>query len=95
MKKLIIAIILITVVFFIAGCSIAQNPENVGKTNEIIMPIDYGNGVYYFSCRAAKFGNSLSFFIKQNPSLKFAGMAGDGTGIYGLDIGYWVIFEKK
>jgi len=56
--------------------------------------IDYDNGVFYFDKTRSSFGNTLSSFIKTHPNLELISMAGDGTGAYGTERGYFVIFKK-
>ncbi len=52
--------------------------------------VDYGNGVYYFNFNKASFGNALSKFLSENPC-RVEAVAGDGTGGYGRDMGYFVV----
>jgi len=63
MKKT-VWIVLITIIFMViisAGCLGNENNPNTAKKEdlkEITIPIDYGNGVYYFGCTGKDFANS-------------------------------------
>lgn len=82
------------IVLLAAGCSTASDSTKVNHT-KIVAPIDYGNGVYYFSTGGAQFGNSLSDFIENHPELEIVAITGDGNGGYGSDMGYFVVFSKQ
>ncbi|MBI5077017.1 hypothetical protein HZB94_01370 [Candidatus Falkowbacteria bacterium] len=83
----------------LAKKSPAANPENIGKTN-ILLPVEYGQGVYYFPCVAAEFANSLATFIKQHPELEITSIAPDDKGERkmqngGYISGYFVVCKRK
>jgi hypothetical protein len=59
------------------------------------MPLDYKNGVYYFGCTGAEFGNALSRFRVEHPDDEVVSMTGNGTGAYGTDQGYFVVVSPK
>ncbi|MBI2039222.1 MAG: hypothetical protein HYT22_03020 [Candidatus Niyogibacteria bacterium] len=73
----------------LAACNQANDPANVGKPNDCAL-IDYGKGVYYFPCIEADFGNALRQFRERNPGIEIEAMAGDGTGLDGINRGYFV-----
>ena len=75
------------------GCSTAADTSLINQTLNGCDPLDYGNGVYYFPCRGAFFGNSLSVFKKvHNSDLEFVG--GMSDTIFGDTLGYFVVFRK-
>jgi hypothetical protein len=90
MKKI---LIMLSLVILIAGCDSANKVGNVAMISA--SPIDYGNGVYYFSKTQASFGNALSAFIKSNPELEITAIAPNGTGGYGADVGYFIVTKRK
>lgn len=85
----------------LAGCeNDANDPRNVETNSNSAEAraagvVCYGNGVYYFPCYGANFGNTLSKFIKDNPELQFVDATGDGTAVHGFDKGYFVVFREK
>ncbi len=91
-KVTIFSCCLIAVIIFLASCGTAGNPGKVNNT-QIVNPVDYGHGVYYFPTTEAGFGNSLSKFIAGHPTLEIKAMASDGTSGYGMDRGYFVVFR--
>lgn len=96
MKKIVLCVILVLGIFAIIGCAkvkSASDIKNVGMSAE--GPIDYGNGVYYFSSTRADFGNALSAFIGSHQNFEVASMASDDTGMEGLTVGYFVVFKRK
>lgn len=84
--------VMIAALILSVACNQASDPENVGKPVAAGV-IDYGNGVYYFPCTEAKFGNALSQFIKQHDELELVAMTGDGNGTHGTDTGYFAVFQ--
>jgi hypothetical protein len=72
----------------------ADRSELVGKT-DVVSPIDYKSGVYYFPCVRAIFANSLASFLSEHPELKVTAMSGDATYGYGHDQGYFVVLSPK
>lgn len=85
----IIAVIIIVAVYAIGN---SGNTGYVGKTS-IEQPVNYGNGVYYFPVINAEFANSLSAFLKEHGNVTIVTIAGDGTGAYGYDKGYFVVIK--
>ncbi len=79
-------------VFLSAGCDQASDQQNIGK--EQCTPLDYRNGVFYFPCTGARFGNSLSNFKSKNSDFSVTAITGNGTRGYGKDIGYFVSTES-
>lgn len=68
--------------------------------NPIIVPVQYGNGVYYFGLTGmVGFGPSIAEFKKNNPDLMITAIAPDDTGGFGYGfgytIGYWVNTEPR
>jgi hypothetical protein len=87
------ALVLCVGVIMIGCASPASDPKNIGVVASA--PIDYGSGVFYFHHTQANFSNALSAFLKNHPDLKVSAMTGDGSGGYGCDVGYFVVFEKR
>lgn len=56
---------------------------------------DYGNGVLYFDCTEAAFGNGLSLYKGNNPNMRVDAISGDGTIGYGSDRGYFVSVSPR
>lgn len=75
------------------ACDGAANLENVGESKGC-EPLDYHNGVYYFPCNEATFGNALSAFLTERPGVTVAAMTGDGQGSHGRDQGYFVVLAR-
>lgn len=92
--KIIVILVLIFSLILVAGCSTAGDKNYVGS-GQITVPIDYGNGVLYFSCEEAAFANSLSYWIKEHPDMVIEAITGDGNGGNGSDSGYFVIVIKR
>jgi hypothetical protein len=92
MKKLLVAAAACSLLL-LAGCGDASDPDNVGASS--CAPVDYYNGVYYFPCHQADFGNALSSFIRSNPGMTVQAVTGDGTGGYGRDDGYFVVTKTS
>lgn len=99
MKNLILFLCVAMVLF---SCSpegeereIHAQDYSVAVAKETYQPKKYGNNVYYFSVNKHDFGICLSAFLQRNPKLEVAAMTGDGTGGYGHDIGYFVVFKEK
>lgn len=84
----VIVLVVVVAGFFIFLGS-PSDENNIGTT-EIVKPHDYGNGVYYFAATRAKFANSLSEFLI-NKNVTVVSVAGDGSGGYGSDMGYFVV----
>lgn len=97
MKKIVVILVMIAIgIVAIGGCSPSNNandPKNVGISASA--PVNYGNGVYYFPVTKANFANALSGFLRDHPEMKVSAIAGDGDHGYGIDQGYFVIFEKR
>jgi hypothetical protein len=95
MKKI---IFLLFVVILTASCNeTSNNQSNDLNVAELINPVYYDNGVYYFDCSDKKFAESLSRFIEKSvvDSLEIKSVVGNGSGLYGKDNGYFVIVGKK
>jgi len=92
--RLILIALILGVSVFLIGCDPAADPKNVSQ-NSSVGAVDYGNGVYYFDSIGANFGNDLAAFIASHPDLELVAMTGNGTGTYGEDGGYFVVFKKK
>ncbi len=78
----------------VAGCDGAANPSNVTAVSPTKV-VDYKNGVYYFDYIEEDFANALSKFIADHPDLEFVDAIGNGSGEYGCNMGYFVVFRKK
>lgn len=92
---ILLALVLVAITLVLPGCDNAANPANVAGKDVTPQVVNYGNGVYYFLTNVSDFGNSLSKFIAEHPELEVSAMAGNGTGFYGADIGYFVTFKEK
>jgi hypothetical protein len=94
MKKLFLAIFVIAI--FAVSCTAdvkrTYKMETTKKV-ETVVPINYGNGVYYFRCTNNTFAKSLSLFLSDSTK-KVKAVAGDGTGVNGYNEGFFVIVEK-
>jgi len=84
---------LLVAVSLLVACNSAADQSNVGGST--CATVDYGNGVFYFSCSEASFGNALSKFKEGNPSLRVTAIAGDGTAVQGKDRGYFISVESR
>lgn len=62
--------------------------------NQIVKPIEYGNGVYYFNCTERQFAVSLADFLSDTTK-SVQTMTGDGSSGYGSDAGYFVVIKNK
>jgi hypothetical protein len=98
MAELVIVLVLVILVLLfvvvINKKNPAADPKNVGKISTSAV-VDYGNGVYYFNYTGTGFGNALSTFLSEHRELELLSMTGDGTGAYGSDDGYFVVFRTK
>lgn len=65
------------------------NPSNLTQT-EVIRPVNYGNGVYYFSSRPENFGLDLSNFLQDNPG-EVSAISNDDRSPF---LGYFVVIKK-
>ncbi len=94
--KLTTAFAMALLVISVAACDNASNQKNVGKSegSKACQPLDYKNGVYYFSCRDAVFGNALSTFKATRDDLRIVAIAPDAAGTQSI-WGYFVITESK
>ena|SRR6476620_3150655 len=61
---------------------------------EPMAPVDYKNGVYYFATTRRQFGISLSVFLADT-TRHLISITADGTGMDGLNVGYWVVVKEK
>lgn len=75
-----------------------SNNNNSMQPNVILQPdrnavyTDFGNGVYYFAYVKAEFGTVLASFKATH---KIISVVEDGTGLYGVTVGYFVICEQE
>lgn len=53
---------------------------------------DLGSNLYYFHCTGAHFGEVLPKYAKDH-GLGIQSIVGNGTGIQGADLGYWVVLR--
>ncbi|OGL97115.1 hypothetical protein A2318_00720 [Candidatus Uhrbacteria bacterium RIFOXYB2_FULL_45_11] len=83
----------IVAALLLSACGRANVQDNVGKAAACSV-LDYQNGVYYFDCTEANFGNALSQFIASHPNLSLVTLTGNGTGgHYGTVDGYFAVFQ--
>lgn len=99
MKKISFLFILI-ISFALFSCEDTNDPTTPltqPAPIEVITPINYGNGVYYFGCTGKYFAASLSYFLTDSTKTLLS-MAGNGTGAVGYeggrDIGYFVVVKE-
>ena len=92
MKKIMILLLMIIVVCSINCENVTSDPEQIQKAI-VVMPVKYGDNVYYFDAERANFGKSLQFFIGSHPYLKIVTVAADDTGYSGVTSGYFVVVE--
>jgi len=92
--KILFCLFVIFMLGFLTSCEdVASDSKNIGNT-EIVEPLDYGSGLYFFPAVGAVFGNSLSKFLKENKeSMEFIDMElnQDSSGVNG----YFVYFRLK
>lgn len=84
-------VILIGVMYYFYSLGSPSNVDNI-KSATVKMPVDYGNGVYYFRATSSDFAKSLSEFIGRN-NVTVVSMSGDGNCGYGADCGYFVVVK--
>lgn len=99
-----ISLFLIFAALLFSSCGGPSNEPNEGPSYhspskqitafEPMTPVNYGNGVYYFSVIRKQFGISLSAFLADT-SKQLISVTGDGTDSYGFDQGYWVVVKEK
>jgi hypothetical protein len=87
--KLVIVLCLLSLVF-LSSCE--KNTPPLEKIGRIEM---YTETIYYIDGTGTNFISSLEFLRRTHPELRLVGVTGDGTGLYGSDTGYYVIFEKN
>lgn len=92
---IVICMIVLGVFAFISGCLGAGDPESVNPTSTICHPNDFTNGVYYFACYDADFGNALSAWKKEHPDQVVTAIGVSDRGGYGYTIGYFVSTEPR
>ena len=88
-------VLFMTVLLLACGCEKRASDLNAIAVETVVAPIDYGNGVYYIPATEAQFGKSLSHFIGTNTNKEIVSIAGDGSGGYGYDRGYFVVTREK
>jgi len=93
MKKFLI-IGLLTLLPTLTGCDSSKDQNSI-RAAQILVPVDYGNGVYYLPSTRAEFGKSLAHFIADHKGLELITMAPNGTGGYGVTVGYFAVFREK
>lgn len=84
--------ILIGVMYYFYSLGSPSNVENI-KSATVKMPVDYGNGVYYFRATSSDFAKSMSEFIGRTNATVLA-ISGDGNCGYGADCGYFVVVQR-
>ncbi len=90
--RMISSITVIAAALLVTSCDGAANPENVASANQSNCTIvDYGGGVLYFDCIGSNFGNALSQYRREHPTMRVESSHGNGNGGYGRDQGYFVI----
>jgi hypothetical protein len=102
-KKLILLVIIFGILFTLgAGCVDSKkdpsdynniNYRSVNIVKDICYPIDYDNGVYYFPCNKADFGNSLSSWKAVHKNEIVTSIATNDADGYETTIGYFVNTE--
>lgn len=98
-KKPIVLLLVVCLTFFsvfLVGCDFAaKEQKQVNSTSTDNSIYEYGNGVYYISGDANTLGEKLSQFIADHPKLEVVTISGNGTGVYGKDLGLWVVCKNK
>lgn len=54
----------------------------------------YGPNLFYFPCTGSNFGHALLKFQDDNPHKLILAITANGTGIQGLDLGYWIVTKN-
>lgn len=67
----------------------------VGAEPMCIIQEEEDGGVLYFDCVGKDFATALGKWQKLHPEKKILAMAGNGTGTYGYDKGYFVVTENR
>ena len=100
MRRLLVCIVM-TVAVLSLGLIIGCSSDAADRSKVLVNPVtskevvEYPNGVYFFPFTNAKYCNELSAFIGKHPNLEFVGATGNGTGPYGYNQGYIVVFRTK
>lgn len=94
-KNYFIVVCFATFLAFTSCNNALQGPEKIKES--VTTPVSYGNGVYYFGCVERDFAVSLSTFIENTTkdSLEIKAITSDGSNLYGVDKGYFVVVAKK
>ena len=85
------SIVFIFLVLMTATHFLRQYHNN--EDTQTLCPVThYSKKLLYLHCNREKFGTELNDLL-QKSELPIKLIIPDGTGIYGVDRGYWVIFE--
>lgn len=96
MKYYITLMVIIGVFIIVGGCvDDPKDPESVKSLTTICHPNDFSNGVYYFPCYHADFGNALSAWKRDHPDQIIIAIGVNDRGTYGTTIGYFVLTEPR
>lgn len=90
MKKSVFLVVIALLVLILSACGEDNNPADLVLSRNLL-PVSYGNGVYYFPYTGKKFSQSLSKFIANGN--KVVVMTGDGGNAFGFDVGYFVVVD--
>ena len=90
MRKVIM--LFLTMICLVTCVNVPSNSEIIAKAS-LVMPVKFGDNVYYFDAKQVNFGKSLQFFISSHPELKIVTVTSDNSGVYGSTDGYFVVVE--
>ena len=99
MKKLIFLSCLIALAFVSCSTPTKEVIDENGNVHTVLSTdadiTNYGNGVYYFNYTSRTFAEALSAFVAEHPELELVSFSGNGSSVYGVDQGYFVVFKKR
>lgn len=98
MKKIVLSkkliFIAITAIFITVSCDkLSILNKGVLIEKKIIVPENYGNGVYYFNCTDQEFAESLSAFL-QDDTKEVSAIVNNSAGAYSAEKGYFVVIKN-
>lgn len=95
--KMVPCIIVVLVAIMFTGCKSVPQSQGTGKPPATVGAlVPYGQNVYYFNTvNLGGIGPALAKFLEEHQELEVSAMAGDGTGLNGMDRGYYVTFRPR
>jgi hypothetical protein len=96
MKRIILILSLLLSFVFI-NCTKSEQPKSVIENNRVQLMTDMKVGeqrIVYLHSVGKEFMDDADVFLLKNQDLKIICIWGDGTGVYGYDVGYYLLIEK-